>query len=362
MTPLMKLLDWYILKRFLQTYVFVVAVIVLVVVMIDYTEKVDNFHKTHAPAYEILFHYYLNFIPYWANYISPLMVFIATVFLTSRLAARTEIIAILSSGVSFIRLLFPYVLGATVLGVATYFMVNYIIPKANKTRIAFEIKYINEAFTYSGRNVHLKIAPNTYAYLESYNNISNIGYKFTLERVEGNQLKEKLTADRIEWDSKKKKWGVYEYKVRTINGLRETLTPGARIDTTLNLKPDDFSSDFNLYETLTRPELNKRISLLQSRGSDGLETYLLEKYSRDTRPFAIIILTVIGVIMSARKSRRGVGWQVALGFILAFTYLLFFMLAKGIAESGNLNPIVAVWLPNVIFTAIGVLLYNTIPR
>jgi lipopolysaccharide export system permease protein len=358
----MKLLDWYILKRFLQTYIFVVLVIVLVVVMIDYTEKVDNFHKTHAPGNEIFWDYYMNFVPYWANYISPLMVFIATVFLTSRLAARTEIIAILSSGVSFVRLLYPYVLGATVLAVATYFMVNYIIPQANKIRIAFEIKYINDSYTYSGRNVHLKIAPNTYAYLESYNNSINTGYKFTLEKVDGNLLQQKLSADRIEWDAKKKKWAIIDYRIRAIDGLKETLTPGARMDTTLNLKPDDFNSDFNLYETLTRPELNKRINLLQSRGADGVETYLLEKYSRDTRPFAIIILTVMGVIMSARKSRRGVGWQVALGFILAFTYLLFFMLAKGIAESGNLNPIVAVWLPNAIFAGIGVLLYNTIPR
>jgi lipopolysaccharide export system permease protein len=358
----MKLLDWYILKRFLQTYVFVVLVIVLVVVMIDYTEKVDNFYKHNAPGSKILWEYYLNFIPYWANYISPLMVFIATVFLTSRLAARTEIIAILSSGVSFVRLLFPYLMGASVLAVLTYFMVNYIIPKANKTRIAFEEQYINDAYTYSGRNVHIKIAPDTYAYLESYNNLSNTGYKFTLERIEGNQLKQKLSADHIEWDVKKKKWAVYDYKIRNINGLRETLTPGTRLDTTLNLKPDDFGSNFNLYETLTLPELNKHIDLLKSRGADGVETYQLEKYSRDTRPFAIIILTVIGVIMSARKSRRGVGWQVALGFFLAFTYLLFFMLAKGIAESGNLDPVVAVWLPNAIFTAIGVLLYNTIPR
>jgi lipopolysaccharide export system permease protein len=358
----MKILDWYILKRFLQTYIFVVLVIVLVVVMIDYTEKIDNFHKNNAPTDRILWDYYLNFIPYWANYISPLMVFIATVFLTSRLAARTEVIAMLSSGISFIRLLFPYVLGATVLAVLTYFMVNYVIPRANKIRIAFEVQYINDAYTYSGRNVHIKIAPNVYAYLESYNNQSNTGYRFTLERVEGNQLKQKLAADRIEWNAKKKKWTIRDYKIRTIDGIQETLTSGTATDTTLNLKPDDFSSDFNLYETFTRPELNRHIDLLRSRGADGLETYLLEKYSRDTRPFAIIILTVIGVIMSARKSRRGVGWQVALGFFLAFAYLLFFMLAKGIAESGNLNPIIAVWLPNIIFAGIGVLLYNTIPR
>ncbi|TAE28150.1 MAG: YjgP/YjgQ family permease [Cytophagales bacterium] len=358
----MKILDWYILKRFLQTYVFVVGVIVLVVVMIDYTEKIEDFRKHAAPTSAVLFDYYLNFIPYWANYISPLMVFIATVFLTSRLASRTEIIAILSSGVSFMRFLLPYGVGALILAVFTYFMVNYIIPRANKTRIAFELKYTKEAYTYNGRNVHLKIAPDVYAFLESYNNLTRTGYKFTLERMKGNQMLEKLSADRIEWDSTRRKWAVHDYRIRTIDGQRETLTPGTRIDTTLNMKPSDFESDFNLFETFTLPELNRYIDLLKSRGADGVEVYLLEKYSRDTRPFAIVILTVIGVIVSARKSRRGVGWQVALGFFLAFTYLLFFMLGKGIAESGNLDPLLAVWMPNLVFAGIGVLLYNTIPR
>ncbi len=358
----MKILDWYILKRFLQTYVFVVGVIVLVVVMIDYTEKIEDFRKHAAPTSAVLFDYYLNFIPYWANYISPLMVFIATVFLTSRLASRTEIIAILSSGVSFMRFLLPYGVGALILAVFTYFMVNYIIPRANKTRIAFELKYTKEAYTYNGRNVHLKIAPDVYAFLESYNNLTRTGYKFTLERMKGNQMLEKLSADRIEWDSTRRKWAVHDYRIRTIDGQRETLTPGTRIDTTLNMKPSDFESDFNLFETFTLPELNRYIDLLKSRGADGVEVYLLEKYSRDTRPFAIVILTVIGVIVSARKSRRGVGWQVALGFFLAFTYLLFFMLGKGIAESGNLDPLLAVWMPNIVFAGIGVLLYNTIPR
>lgn len=358
----MKLLDWYILKRFLQTYVFVVFVIVLVVVMIDYTEKIEDFREHQAPFSKIVFDYYLNFIPYWANYISPLMVFIATVFLTSRLAARTEIIAILSSGVSFMRLLLPYTIGAILLSILTYFMVNYIIPKANKVRIAFELQYTKDPYSFTGRNVHIKIAPNVYAYLESYNNYNRTGYKFTLERIEGNQLKQKLSADRIEWDTTRRKWVIYDYQIRTINGITETLTPGTRADTTLNLKPSDFENDFNLFETFTLPELNAYIDLLKSRGADGLEVYLLEKYTRDTRPLAIVILTIIGVIVSARKSRRGVGWQVALGFFLAFVYLLFFMLAKGVAQSGNMSPILAVWLPNIVFTAIGVALYHTIPR
>ena len=358
----MKLLDWYILKRFLTTYLFVVAVIVLVVVMIDYTEKVDDFNHHKAPMNAILGDYYLNFIPYWANYISPLMVFIATIFLTSRLAARTELIAMFSSGISFIRLLRPFVVGATVLAVITYFLVNYLIPIANKTRIAFELKYVKEQYTFNGRNVHIKIAPDVYAYLESYNNLTNTGYKFTLEQIKGNELTRKLSADRIEWDSTRHKWAVYDYKIRAIQGQTETLTPGTRIDTTLNLKPSDFGTDYQLFETFTLPELNAYIALLQSRGADGLETYLLEKYARSTRPFAIVILTVMGVIVSARKSRRGVGWQVALGFFLAFTYLLFFMLAKGIAETGALNPLLAVWLPNIVFTGIGLVMYHTIPR
>ncbi|WP_266363439.1 LptF/LptG family permease [Tellurirhabdus rosea] len=358
----MKLLDRYILVRFLQTYLFVVLVIVLIVCVIDYTEKVDDFYKHQAPTSKILFDYYLNFIPYWANYISPLMVFIATVFMTSRLAAKSEIIAILSSGVSFMRLLVPYFIGATLLGVATYFLVGWVIPKANKTRIAFELQYLKDAYTYTGRNVHLKVAPDVYAYLESYNNQINTGYKFTLEQVKGNQLQQKLSGDRIEWNKDKKKWTIYDYSVRSFNGLQESLSQGQKVDTLLNMYPSDFDSDYSLFETFTFPELDNYIDLLKSRGADGVETYVLEKYSRQTRPFAIIILTAIGVIMSARKSRRGVGWQVALGFLLAFVYLLFFMMAKGIAESGNLNPLIAVWLPNVIFAGIGVVLYHTIPR
>jgi len=358
----MKLLDKYILGRFLMTYLFVVLVIVLIVCVIDYTEKVDDFHEHNAPTNKILFDYYLNFIPYWANYISPLMVFIATVFMTSRLAAKSEIIAILSSGVSFIRLMVPYFIGSVVLGVITYFLVGWVIPKANKTRIAFEVQYIKNPYTFNGRNIHLKVGPNVYAYLESYNNLSNTGYKFTLEKVEGNQLKQKMSGDRIEWSEQKKKWTVYDYNVRTINGLQETLSRGQKVDTLLNLKPSDFGNDYNLFETFTFPELDRYIDLLRSRGAGGVETYLLEKYSRQTRPFAIVILTAIGVIMSARKSRRGVGWQIALGFILAFVYLLFFMLGKGIAEGGNLNPILAVWMPNIVFAGIGLVLYNTIPR
>lgn len=358
----LKILDRYLIKNFLITYFFVAFVIVLIICMIDYTEKVDDFLEKKAPINEILVDYYLNLIPYWINYISPLMVFIATVFFTSRIAARTEIVAMLSSGISFGRILFPYLIGAVVLGAVTFVQVGWILPKANKIRNTFEKTYVKSEYTFSGRNVHITIAPDVYAYLESYNTATKTGNKFTMETIKGNKLLQKLSADKIVWQDKKKKWTLQNIQVRKIDNLKETLSYPKDMDTTINLFPKDFESNYNLYETFTLPELNTYIELLRSRGADGLEVYLIEKYVRFTQPFAILILTSIGVIVSARKSRRGVGWQIALGFMLAFIYILFFLLSKGVAEAGTVSTLFAVWLPNIVFSFIGLLLYKTLPR
>ncbi|PWJ57192.1 lipopolysaccharide export system permease protein [Dyadobacter jejuensis] len=358
----MKILDRYLIKNFLITYLFVAFVIVLIICMIDYTEKVDDFLEKDAPLNAIIFDYYLNLIPYWINYISPLMVFIATVFFTSRIAARTEIVAMLSSGISFMRILLPYMVGAVVLGALTFVQVGWILPMANKVRNGFEKTYVKSEFYFSGRNVHITIAPDVYAYLESYNNSTKTGNKFTMETVEGTKLKQKLSADKIVWQEDKGKWLLSNIQVRTLDSLKESISYPADQDTTINLSPKDFESDYNLFETFTLPELNNYIDLLKSRGADGLEVYMIEKYTRFTQPFAILILTAIGVIVSARKSRRGVGWQIALGFMLAFIYILFFLLSKGVAEAGTINTLLAVWLPNIVFSFIGMLLYKTLPR
>lgn len=358
----LKILDRYLIKNFLITYVFVAFVIVLIICMIDYTEKVDDFLDKKAPLKEILIDYYLNLIPYWINYISPLMVFIATVFFTSRIAARTEIIAMLSSGISFGRMLLPYMVGASVLGLLTFLQVGWVLPTANKIRINFENTYVKQAFYFSGRNIHITIAPDVYAYLESYNTGTKTGNKFTMETVKGIELVQKFSADKIVWQPQKEKWTLQNYSVRTLDSLGEKITTGAEIDTTINLTPKDFESDYHLFETFTLPELNDHIELLKSRGADGLEVYLIEKYVRFTQPFAILILTAIGVIVSARKSRKGVGLQIAFGFMLAFVYILFFLLSKGVAEAGTINTIFAVWLPNIVFSLIGIVLYKTLPR
>jgi len=358
----MKILDLYILKKFLKTYIFAVVIIVLIVMVIDYTEKIDDFIRKQAPFREIVFDYYFNFIPYWANYISPLMVFIAAVFFTANMAAKTEIIAILSSGVSFNRLMRPYLIGSSLIAVGTFLMIGWIVPNANKIRVPFEHKYINGTYYFDKRDVHIKIAPDVYAYIESYDNNSNTGYRFTLEKIKDNEIQRKLMSERISWDTLHKKWQIFDYRLRITEPGLSKVQFGSRMDTTLNLFPRDFQNKHLLHETFTLPELDKHIALVKSRGSDGLEVFLIEKYLRFANPFSIIILTIIGFLVSARKSRGGVGFQIALGFTLAFVYILFFMMSKGIAEGGGMPPLLAVWLPNIVFSCIGVGLYYTIPR
>lgn len=358
----MKLLDKYILKKFLTTYVFTVLILVAVILVIDFTEKNDDFIKTNPSITEIIFDYYFNLIPFWANTLSPITVFIATVFVTAKLASHTEIVAILSSGVSFRRLLVPYVIGSSLIAVVIFGLIGWVIPNANKESVAFQVKYIKSPFTYDSRNIHIKIGPETYVYMESYNNTAHVGYNFALEKIEGTKLKQKLSTNSITWNEEKGKWHIDRYTLRTFNGEEETIYKGENLDTTLNLRPKDFESTYKLEQTLTLPQLNDHIQEKISRGSDDIEIYLIEKYERFSYPFAIIILTVIGVIVSARKARGGVGFQIALGFLLAFIFIVFVITSRSLAQVGDIDPKIAAWIPSIIFTGIGLLLYRYVPR
>ncbi|MFD2523661.1 LptF/LptG family permease [Emticicia soli] len=359
----MNILDKYLIKRFLTTYVFAVLVIVLIIMVIDFVEKNDDFIQKQAPMRAILLQYYANLAPYWANYISPLMIFISTVFFTAQMAAHTEIVAILSGGVSFRRLMFPYFIGASIIAIFSFAMVGWILPKANTERLAFENLYVNDKFYFSTRDFHIAVAPNTYAYMSSYNNEAKTGYDFTMEKIVDNKLIEKLSAKRIQWNDSTKKWKIQEYKIRTLGNMKDKMVYGtAPKDTTINLSPNDFENEHQIQESYTIPELREKIDLIKSRGSEGIETYEIELYQRFATPFAVIILALMGLIVSARKARGGVGFQIAVGFVLAFVYILFFIMSKGIAESGNMPPIMAVWLPNIVFGAIGTVMYFTVPR
>ncbi|GAB3339361.1 LptF/LptG family permease [Marivirga atlantica] len=357
----MKLLDKYIIKKLLSTFIFVVLIILAIVVVIDYTEKNDDFMEHNLKLIDIL-PYYGAFIPWIANLITPITIFIATVFVTSRLAGHTEIIAMLAGGMSFRRFMRPYFIGASIIAVASFFLNSFIIPEANKTRIAFEAAYIQKPFYYSDRDIHIKIAPETYAYMESYNNQRDVGYRFTLEKITNQELKAKLSARRIEWDSAKASWTIKDWELREIEGFKEFVSSGKEMDTVLNISPDDFESDKGLQETLTMTELNSYIGLLKERGADNVKVYLIERYIRYMSPFAAIILVFIGVVVSSRKTRGGTGFQIALGFVIAFVFIIFFIMSKAIAENSTMNPILAVWIPNIVFSCIGLILYKFTPR
>lgn len=356
----MKILDWYIFKRFVKTFFFVVLIFILVVLVIDIVEKIEYFRKMKPTWVEIVTKFYLNYIPYLINLVSPLLIFIAAVFVTAQMASRTEIVAILSAGITFWRFFRPFLVASVIFAIITFFLTGWIIPNANKVRINFDIEHIKGKEIKAYRNLHIGIAPGIYAYMQDYQSYSQVGYRFTLEKIKGNELLEKLEAPTIAWDSTKRKWRIERYVLRKFNGEAEELifhnTP---VDTTLNINPEDFADKHLFQERLTFNELDAYIALLKQRGSEGVELYVTEKYARYTYPFAVIILTFFGVLMASRKNRRGVGAQIATGFVLAFVYILFYILAtKAIATSGKFPPLIAVWLPNTIFVILGWTMYR----
>lgn len=340
---------------------FTVLIIVSVILVIDITEKTEKFVKAEVSSDEIL-GYYLDFVPWIANFITPLTVFIATVFVTAQLAGRTEIVAILSSGVSFKRLLVPYFVGASLIATLSFVLTGWIIPNSNKSRLAFEIQYLKSKYYYDKTNTHLQVAPDTYLYMRSYNNQSETGYNFTLEKVEGTQLLEKLSANRITWDGEKEKWKLTNWKTIHIDGMEELVETGNSLDTTLAIHPSEFDNDYRSFDGMTINELNEHIEKQKLRGAADVEVYEVEKYTRFTSPFAVLILTFMGVIVSARKTRGGAGFQIALGFLLSFLFILSFILSKTIAEAGSMDPMISVWIPNIIFGSISLLMYKYVPR
>lgn len=361
----MKILDKYILKRFLTTFVFVVLLLTAVSSVLHFVENNDSYLKNNLSTLEVL-KYYLYYAPYIANYLTPITVFIATVFMTSKLASHTEIIAMLSSGMSFTRLMRPYIIGAIMIAILSFLLQGWVIPIANKPRIDFEIAYIDGQKMFGQSNFHVRVGPESYVYMQSYSNAINTGFRFSIETIRDNQLIEKVTAERITWtpDSVGESgvWRLFDWKKRSFNDMTETVAVGRQMDTLINLFPGDFEIIDNKQEMLTLPELDEHIELLISRGASNILPFVLEKYSRYMAPFAAIILTCMGVIVSAKKSRRGSGAQIAVGFGLAALFIIFFLISKNFAEGGGVSPLLAVWLPNIVFSFITLVMYFTVPR
>ncbi len=365
----MKILDRYILKKILSTFFFVVLILVAIIVVIDITEKMDKFQKNNLNG-SVILGYYLDFVPWVAGLITPITVFIAIVYVTSRMAAHTEIVAILSSGVSFRRLLVPYLMASVLIAAISFVLNGWVIPQSNRTRVAFETQYFNNRFSSDLRNVHMQISPNVYLFIQNFNSQSNTGYQFTLERFDQNRLVEKLSADNIRWDSVKQKWTLRYWKIKEVDDIFERhLGPGqsgnlsgdAR-DTTLSISPKDFENEERKFDGMTINELDSYIAKLKFRGSTGVEAYEVEKHIRFSSPFTIFVLVFMGVLVSARKSRGGTGFQIALGFLLSFVFILFFMMSRTFAEAGSLPPMLAAWLPNIVFSCIAIAMFRYVPR
>lgn len=335
--------------------------LVLIISIIDFTEKNDKFIKNDIPAVQIAY-YYATFAPFVASLITPITVFITTVLVTANMAVRTEIIAILSNGVSFRRMMVPYFMGAAIIAVASFYLNGYLIPDANKFRISFEIAYLKKPFYFNEKDIHFKVGEGTYLYLQRYNNQTDVAYRVTLEKLEGNKLKEKLTANKMSWDTTTHRWKMQTWQLRTVNKLGETIEKGSSLDTLINITPEDFDMKYRLYETLTMKELQEYIDLLNSRGADDVQIYEIEKYIRYMMPFTAIILTLMGLTVSAEKSRGGPGFKIALGFLIAFAFIILFILVKAVAEAGSMHPILAIWLPNLVGLIAGIILYQFVPR
>ena len=332
------------------TFFFSMALIILIVVVFDISEKIDDFLAKEAPLRAIVFDYYFNFIPYFVSLFSPLFTFIAVILFTSQMATRTEVVAILSSGVSYNRILVPCMLSATVIALLSLYLNNFLIPHATKKRIEFEDRYIRDQFHNRDRNIHKQIAPDNYIYLERYATEENTGYRFSIEKFDKGELYYKMMAETIKWDSVKSHWTINNYFIRTIKGENEYIRKGTAIDTMLDFTPQEFGRKDNTVETMDYTELNQYITSEKLKGSENTEVYQINKYSRSSFPFATFILTLIGVSIASRKIRGGIGMHIGLGILISFTYIMFMQVSTTFAASGSISPLIAVWIPNILFS------------
>ncbi len=359
----MKIIDRYIIKKFLGTFFYAITLLIVIVIIFDVSENIDSFIKNEAPLQAVVIDYYLNFIPYFINLFIYLFTFISVIFFTSKLAGNTEIIAILSSGISFRRLLFPYLMASVLLALMSFYLGNFLIPETNHIRRIFKDTYMEKLTKNKDKNLHLQIEPETFVYVESFNVAKMYGYKFSLEKFDGQQMVYKLMSDRIIWNEDKQNWTIKDYYVRTIDSLGyQEMSTGKLMDTVLNLKTTDLYKIKERFEEMDFFELNDHINAEKAKGSIAYKKYEIEKHKRIAGPAAIIILTFIGVALSSRKVRGGIGMHLGVGIALTFSYILLMQVSTVFSTFGNLSPLIASWIPNVLFFFIGLYLLWTAPK
>lgn len=359
-----KIIDAYIIGKYLGTFTYTLAVFVVIIVIFDLSEKLDDFLENDMTAWEVITQYYAGSIPFYVNMLSPLMNFIAVIFFTAKMADQTEIVPILSGGVSFNRFLLPYFVSAFIIFAVSLGANLFVLPYTNKIKNSFENQVVKKNDPYTKSNIHMKIDEHTYIYIDNFDNRSNIGYKFALDRFNGDVLEKKLIAEQISYDSVKRVWKMTNYTSRTVKDLKETMIYGNNNtkDTVLDMRPDDFSIYENVVESMTGKELAEKIQKEKIRGSGVMNDLRFEQYKRFIQPLSAFVLTLIGVALSSRKVRGGVGFSLGIGIVLSFLFIVLNQFTKMFSTKGGLSPLLANLLPVVLFGLLGFYLLRKAPK
>lgn len=357
-----KQIDLYIIRKFLGTFAFGIFLFILIAVVIDLTEKIDDIIEDNIPIYKVIFDYYTNFIPYITALLTPLFIFITVIFFTSRMASNLEIIAILGNGVSYYRMLVPYMIAASILAFMLYYANHWLIPQANMDRIKFENKYMYTADHFNERNLHMQIDTGKFIYMKTYDHDDSIGYHVTLERIKNGRLLSKLRAKRLKWNGNKENWTLQNYYVRDFQRGNQQIISGGSKDTALNLYPSNISRERKIKEAMPTNQLLDLIEQKRQRGTQGIEFLQVERYRRTADAFAIFILTLIGVSIASRKVKGGIGLHIVIGLIIAAGFIVFSRFFTTFSTNGNLDPILGTWFPNIIFSLLAIILIRFAPK
>lgn len=359
-----KILDRFIIGKYLGTFIYTLIIFVVIIVVFDISEKLDDFLKSGLGFWGIVSKYYAGSVPFYVNMLSPLINFIAVIFFTAKMADQTEIVPILSGGVSFNRFLRPYFISAFIIFAVNLGSNLYILPYTNTLKNTFENKYVKRNDPTAKNNIHMKLDKQTYIYIESFDNATNSGSKFNLSNIKGDTLTKVIVAENINWDAVKKRWKLSNYSIRNINGMKETMVYGAgkTKDTILDMRPNDFSAYDNVVQNLTTHELAEKIKKEKIRGTGIMNDLLFEQYKRYLTPLSAFVLTLIGVALSSRKVRGGVGVSLGIGIFLSFAYIVFNQFTQMFSTKGGLPPFIAVLLPTISFAILGLYLLKRAPK
>jgi lipopolysaccharide export system permease protein len=362
-----KILDWYIIKKFFGTFVFTLMLITVIAVVIDTSEKADDFVKSGMTAWQLVKNYYIGFVPFIMAMIFPLMVFIAVIYFTSKMAGRSEFIAILAGGVRYNRMLRPYLVGSVILAIIFWLASQYWIPRANEIRTDFQAVYVDGNSSYQSdpfrnNNYYLRVDPTTFVGFRYYDTVNKTGSNFFLQRIRDNKVYDNVRAETVRWDPAKKQWKLLNVIEHTFSGLKESVRKTDTMEINLNVQPKELRRDDYMKDKLTTPELKHFIRMEEIRGSEGVNTFKVENYHRDATPFSVIIMALIGAIVASRKIRGGSGLHLAFGIITASIFVVMDKFSLTFSIKGNLPPLIAAWLPNIIFSGVAFWLYVRTPK